>query len=171
MSLKNSKKLLVILLAMAAAAGIAVFSCTAQRAMAPAVTFLTLKGERIAMSDLRGKVVLVEFWATDCATCVREMPQLAATHEKYRARGYETIAVAMRYDPPNYVIAYAERNRLPFTVAFDPMGELARAFGEVKLTPTTFVIDRRGAIVARLLGERDFTRLHALIEEKLNEPA
>ena len=165
------KKLLVILLAMAVVAGVGVFAFTAQRTMAPAVTFLTLKGERIAMSDLRGKVVLVEFWATDCVTCVREMPQLAATHEKYRARGYETIAVAMRYDPPNYVVAYAERNRLPFTVAFDPVGELAKAFGEVKLTPTTFVIDRRGAIVARMLGERDFTRLQALIEEKLNEPA
>ena len=171
MPLKDSKKLLVILLAMAVAAGVAVFSFHTQRAMAPAVTFLTLKGERIAMSDLRGKVVLVEFWATDCVTCVREMPQLAATHEKYLARGYETIAVAMRYDPPNYVVAYAERNRLPFTVAFDPVGELAKAFGEVKLTPTTFVIDRRGAIVARMLGERDFARLHALVEEKLNEPA
>jgi peroxiredoxin len=170
-SLKKSKKLLVILLAMAAVAGIGVSYLAAQRALAPAVTFLTLKGERIAMSDLRGKVVLVEFWATDCVTCVREMPQLAATHEKYRTRGYETVAVAMRYDPPNYVAAYAERNRLPFTVAFDPLGEVAKAFGEVKVTPTTFVIDRRGAIVARILGERDFTRLHALIEEKLNDPA
>jgi peroxiredoxin len=171
MPLKDSKKLLVILLALSVVAGVAVFVFTTQRTMAPAVTFLTLKGERIAMGDLRGKVVLVEFWATDCVTCVREMPQLAATHEKYRARGYETIAVAMRYDPPSYVVAYAERNRLPFTVAFDPVGELAKAFGEVKLTPTTFIIDRRGAIVARMLGERDFARLHALIEEKLNEPA
>ena len=171
MSLKKSKKLLVILLAMAAAAGIAMFYLATQRTLAPAVTFLTLTGERIAMGDLRGKVVLVEFWATDCVTCVREMPQLAATHEKYRARGYETVAVAMRYDPPNYVAAYAERNRLPFTVAFDPLGEIAKAFGEVKVTPTTFIIDRRGAIVARMLGERDFTRLHALIEEKLDEPA
>lgn len=171
MSLKKSKKLLVILLAMAAAAGIAMFYLATQRTLAPAVTFLTLTGERIAMGDLRGKVVLVEFWATDCVTCVREMPQLAATHEKYRARGYETVAVAMRYDPPNYVAAYAERNRLPFTVAFDPLGEIAKAFGDVKVTPTTFIIDRRGAIVARMLGERDFTRLHALIEEKLDEPA
>jgi peroxiredoxin len=151
-------------------AGFVVFAFTSQRAMAPPVTFLSLKGERIAMGQLRGKVVLVEFWATDCATCVKEMPELAATYEKYRARGFETIAVAMRYDPPNYVMAYTERNRLPFTVAFDPMGEVAKAFGDVKLTPTTFLIDRRGAIVARILGERDFTRLQALIEEKLNEP-
>jgi peroxiredoxin len=155
---------------MGALAGFVIFFFISQRTMAPPVTFLSLKGERIALGELRGKVVLVEFWATDCATCVKEMPELAATYEKYHARGFETVAVAMRYDPPNYVIAYTERNRLPFTVAFDPMGEVAKAFGGAKLTPTTFLIDRRGAIVARILGERDFTRLQALIEEKLNEP-
>lgn len=155
---------------MGALAGFVVFAFTSQRPIAPPVTFLSLKGERIAMSELRGKVVLVEFWATDCASCVKEMPELAATYEKYRARGFETVAVAMRYDPPNYVIAYTEHNRLPFTVAFDPMGEVAKAFGDVKVTPTTFLIDRRGAIVARILGERDFARLQALIEAKLNEP-
>lgn len=169
--MKKSKAALAILLVLGVATGIALYLIRFPALTAPHVTFLTLKNGRIAMADLRGKVVLVEFWATDCATCVKEMPLLAATHEKYRARGFETIAVAMRYDPPNHVIAYAERNRLPFTVAFDPMGEIAKSFGDVKLTPTTFVIDRRGAIVARMLGARDFARLHALIEEKLNEPA
>ncbi len=165
-------KLKVILIVTAAAAigmaayGILLFDRTA----APQVTFVSLKGERIAMSDLRGKVVLVEFWATDCATCVKEMPQVVATYNKYRASGFEIIAVAMRYDPPNYVINYAERNAVPFKVALDPMGELARAFGDVTLTPTTFVMDKRGNIVSRILGERDFARLHALLEEKLKEP-
>lgn len=134
------------------------------------MTFVSLAGERVAMNDLRGKVVLIEFWATDCATCVKEMPQLVATYNKYHAQGFETIAVAMKHDPPNYVLAYNNRNRLPFKVALDPMGELARAFGEVKLTPMTFLVDKRGAVVARMLGERDFARLHALIEEKLKEP-
>jgi peroxiredoxin len=161
----------LILLVIAFAAGLALFAVIFDRTPAPPVTFVTLKGERIAMNSLRGKVVLVEFWATDCATCVKEMPQLVDTYNKYRARGFEAIAVAMKYDPPNYVIAYTDRNRLPFKVALDPMGELAKAFDDVKLTPTTFVIDKRGAVVARMLGERDFARLHALIEEKLKEPA
>jgi peroxiredoxin len=77
----------------------------------------------------------------------------------------------MKYDPPNYVLAYNDRHRLPFKVALDPMGELARAFGDVRLTPTTFLVDKRGVVVARMLGARDFARLHALIEEKLKEPA
>ncbi|MND00338.1 AhpC/TSA family protein [compost metagenome] len=67
------------------------------------------------------------------------------------------------------MVAYVEKNALPFTVALDPVGDLAKAFGEVKLTPTTFVIDRRGHIAARILGEPDFGKLHRLIEEKLEE--
>jgi peroxiredoxin len=114
-------------------------------------------------------VVLVNFWATDCVTCIKEMPDITATYNKYRAQGFETIAVAMRHDPPNYVLNYVDKNKLPFTVALDPMGELAKAFGEVKLTPTTFVIDRQGKVVTRILGEPDFAKLHALLEEKLKE--
>ncbi len=94
---------------------------------------------------------------------------MVRTYEQYRERGLEFIAVAMRHDPPNYVIRYAENNRLPFKVALDLMGEIAKAFGDVKLTPTTFVIDRRGNIVQKITGEPDFARLHALLEEKLKE--
>lgn len=164
-----SKARNLILLVVAAAIGLALYGILFDRAPAPPVTFVSLKGERIAMADLRGKVVLIEFWATDCSTCVKEMPQLVATYDKYRAQGFETIAVAMKHDPPNYVIAYTEKNGLPFKVALDPVGELARAFGDVKFTPTTFVIDKRGAVVARIRGERDFAKLHALVEEKLKE--
>jgi len=134
---------------------------------APAVTFVSIKGERISTADLRGRVVLVNFWATDCAICLKEMPGITATYDKYHARGFEAIAVAMRYDPPNRVLHYVGQNRLPFRVALDPIGELARAFGEVKLTPTTFIIDRQGRIVSRVLGELDFVKLHALIEREL----
>ena len=138
---------------------------------APAVTFTSIKGEKVATAELRGRVVLVNFWATDCATCVKEMPRMVETYNKHRERGLELIAVAMRYDPPNYVLNYTEKNALPFKVALDPLGELAKAFGDVKLTPTTVVIDKRGNIVARILGEPDFAKLDALIAEKLAEPA
>lgn len=161
----NRNLIVVAVVALAVVlAGIALFNA---RPSAPQVTFVSLKGERLPTDSLRGKVVLVNFWATDCATCVKEMPEIVSTHIKYRDRGFETIAVAMRHDPPNYVLNFVEKNRLPFTVALDPLGELAKAFGEVKLTPTTFVIDRKGHIVTRILGEPDFAKLHALIEEKL----
>ena len=135
---------------------------------APDVTFVSLQGERITMGDLRGKVVLINFWATDCAVCIREMPAIVATYGKYRGQGFETIAVAMRHDPPNYVLNYVEQNKLPFTVTLDPMGELAAAFGDVRQTPTTFIIDRQGRLVRRIVGEPDFPRLHVLLEQKLS---
>jgi peroxiredoxin len=139
-------------------------------AAAPQVTFVSLQGEKTTTAGLRGKVVLVNFWATDCPVCLKEMPDMVRTYERYRHRGFAFVAVAMRYDPPNYVVAYAEKNRLPFPVALDPMGEIAQAFGGVRLTPTTFVIDKRGKIVFRVSGEPDFAKLHALLEEKLQEP-
>jgi peroxiredoxin len=136
---------------------------------APGVTFTSIKGEKLATPELRGRVVIVNFWATDCAVCVKEMPRLVQTYRKYEPKGLELIAVAMRHDPPNYVLNYAEKNALPFKVALDPMGELARAFGNVQLTPTTIVIDRKGNMVARIIGEPDFAKLEALIEAKLAE--
>ena len=160
---------LILAAVVAAAIAFAAFAVLNARPAAPQVTFVSLQGEKITTASLRGKVVLVNFWATDCVTCVKEMPEITATYNKYRAKGFETIAVAMRHDPPNYVLNYAEKNKLPFTVALDPMGELARAFGEVKLTPTTFVIDKRGNVVTRILGEPDFAKLHALLAEKLAE--
>ena len=167
MKRRNSILILVVL----GVIGYALYTGLVQTQPAPAVTFISLKGEKIGTSELRGRVVLVNFWATDCATCVKEMPRLVQTYNTHRERGFSVIAVAMRHDPPNYVLNYTEKNALPFTVALDPMGELAKAFGDVRLTPTTILIDKRGNMVTRILGEPDFTKLDALIAEKLAEPA
>ena len=153
----------VVGLAVAAAA----FLLPLRATPAPQVTFISLKGESIAPAP--GQVMLVNFWATDCAVCIREMPDLVQTYEKYRGRGLETVAVAMRHDPPSYVIRYAEANRLPFKVALDSLGEHAKAFGGVRATPTAFLIDRRGNIAGRIVGKPDFGKLNALIEEKLKD--
>jgi len=165
-----SKSRSVILAAIpAVAAALLIFGVFGRPVHVPQVTFVSLQGKRIASDSLRGKVVLVNFWATDCVICVKEMPDMARTYDRYRERGLEFVAVAMKHDPPNRVIAYAEKNRLPFKVALDPLGELAQAFGDVRFTPTTFIIDKRGRIVSRIQGEPDFARLHALLEEKLKE--
>ena len=164
--LRNS----ILILALLAVGGFVAYTGFYSASPAPSVIFTSLKGEKVGTADLRGRVVLVNFWATDCPTCVKEMPRLVQTYQKYQPKGFELIAVAMRHDPPNYVLNYTEKNALPFKVALDPLGELAKAFGEVKLTPTTIVIDKRGNIVSRILGEPDFVKLDALIEEKLAEP-
>ena len=134
---------------------------------APAVTFIGINGEKISPESLRGKVVMVNFWATSCTTCVGEMPKMIATYNKYKAQGLEFVAVAMKYDPPNYVLNFAETRQLPFKVALDVTGDAAKAYGDVTLTPTTFVIDKQGKIIKRYVGEPEFESLHKLLEKAL----
>ncbi len=134
---------------------------------APVVSFTTLEHGVVWPGALAGKVVLVNFWSTSCAVCLKEMPRLAELHRRYEARGFETIAVAMPYDPPNLVVAYQQQARLPFKVAIDPNGEVARRFDDVKLTPTTYLIDRRGRVVKRYVGEPDFGEVERRIEQAL----
>lgn len=139
------------------------------QAAAPPVTYTLLDGRTLSTADLKGQVVLVNFWATSCSTCVAEMPQLVATFEKFRGRGYQTVAVAMSYDPPAYVARFAESRKLPFGVAIDNTGQIARSFGDVQLTPTSLLIDKRGQIVKRYVGAPDFAALHRLVEQLLAE--
>ena len=134
---------------------------------APAVAFSTISGKTVPLEQLRGKMVLVNFWATSCPGCVAEMPKLSDTYKQYQAQGLEVIAVAMNYDPPDHVVHFAKKNALPFQVALDADGALARAFGNVQVTPTTFVIDQQGNIVQRVMGELDFAALDALLDQKL----
>ncbi|HJV53489.1 MAG TPA: TlpA disulfide reductase family protein [Noviherbaspirillum sp.] len=134
---------------------------------APDVTFTSLNGEKVPLHSLRGKVVMVNFWATSCTTCVHEMPQMVQTYNKYKDKGLDFVAVAMSYDPPNYVLNYAQSRNLPFKVALDSKGDLAQSFGDVKLTPTTYVIDKQGNIIKRYVGEPEFTELHRLLEKAL----
>ncbi len=136
---------------------------------APASSFVLLDGSTRTTADFKGRVTLVNFWATTCAVCVAEMPAIRATWEKYHARGYDTVAVAMQYDPPSSVVRYTETRNLPFQVAIDNTGAVATAWGNVRATPTTFVVNKRGEIVKRYVGEPNFAGLHRLIEQLLIE--
>ena len=162
------KALYVAAIAAALAVGAGVYLNTGV-SQAPASTFVLLDGSKKSTDDLKGKVTLVNFWATSCVTCVGEMPKVIATYDKYKAQGYDTLAVAMSYDPPSYVVNFAETRKLPFKVAIDNTGAVAKAWGDVALTPTTFIVNKRGEIVKRYVGEPDFAELHKLIEKLLAE--
>ncbi len=135
----------------------------------PDATFVLLSGQKITTAELRGKVYLVDFWATSCATCIKEMPDMIRTYEKFKDKDFEFIAVAMHYDPPEYVINYTQTRHLPFKVGLDPDGSLEHRFYNVQMTPTTFVVDKKGRILKRILGEPDFPALHRLIERALSQ--
>ena len=147
---------------------LALWGCSGAQT-APNTTFVLLDGSQQTTADLKGKVTLVNFWATSCVTCIAEMPQITATHNKYKAQGYDTLAVAMSYDPPSYVVNYAQTRALPFKVAIDNTGAVAKAWGDVQLTPTTYLVNKRGEIVKQYVGTPDFPALHQLIEKLLAE--
>ncbi len=159
----------IVLASALAVASLAALSGCGGAQAAPESTFVLLNGSKQSTADMKGKVTLVNFWATSCVTCVAEMPQLISTYDKYKARGYDTLAVAMSYDPPSYVVNYAETRQLPFKVAIDNTGAVAKAWGDVQLTPTTYIVNKRGEIVKRYVGEPDFAALHQLIEKLLAE--
>ena len=157
-----------------AIAGLSALALTAALAgcaqdVAPESTFVLLDGSRQTTADMKGKVTLVNFWATSCTTCVAEMPQIVSTYDKYKAKGYDTLAVAMQYDPPSYVVNFAETRKLPFKVAIDNTGKVAEAWGDVKLTPTTYIVNKQGQIVKKYVGAPNFDELHKLIEKLLAE--
>ncbi len=160
----------VVALLVAALAGIGAWvAWDTGRQPAPESSFLLLDGSRHSSSELRGKVTLVNFWATSCTTCVAEMPELVATYQKYQAQGFDTLAVAMSYDPPQYVLNFAQSRQLPFKVALDNTGAVAKAWGDVRLTPTTYLVNKQGEIVKSYVGAPDFADLHRLIEKLLAE--
>lgn len=161
------KKILLAVVAVIAIAGVVVWQLPSSAQTAPEVTFTTLKGEQFTTEDLRGKVVLVKFWATNCVTCVAQMPDNIENYNALKDRGYDTIAVAMQYDPPNYVKNFAESRELPFKVVIDATGEIAREFGDVRLTPTAFLIDKQGNIIRRYLGNYDKEAFLATVNKAL----
>jgi len=134
---------------------------------APDLTFTTIEGKKINMKDLKGKVILVNFWATDCLAYVKEMPALASTYQQYRQKGFEIIAVAMPYDPPAQVLNYATQKKLPFPVMHDGFAEITEKFGSVDVTPTTFIFDKQGKRLQRTIGTLDFVKLNQLLSTEL----
>jgi len=155
------------LIAGLAVAAIGVFAAALAAPHRPAIEakVTTLDGRTVPLDELRGKVTVVNFWATWCGSCIKEMPRIVEAHRKYAARGYETIAVAVR-DRKEAVVAYSTKEALPFTVAMDT-GEAAQRFGNIRVTPTTFVINREGRVIKRFVGEPDWAQFDALIEKTL----
>ncbi len=159
-------KKLIIPVGILALLAFLVFNLT-RNPQAPDVTFTTIAGKKINMADLKGKVVLVNFWSTDCSVCVKEMPDLVNTYNAYKAKGFEVIAVAMPYDPPAQVLNYATQKALPFPVMHDGFGEITDKFGGVHLTPTAYIFDKQGKRLFYTIGALDFASLNQLLNKVL----
>lgn len=136
---------------------------------APAVRFKVVDGGTLELQQLHGRPVLVTFWATSCPGCIKEMPHLIELYHDLQPEGLEIIGVAMGYDPPNHVLQMRKERNIPYPIALDIDNRLAQAFGDVKLTPTHFLIDPQGRIVQHKIGELDMAKLRSRIIAMLNE--
>jgi peroxiredoxin len=118
----------------------------------PDITLQLIDGKKLKLSNLKGKPVLITFWATSCPGCIKEMPHLVELYHELHSKGLEIIGIAMPYDRPDYVMEMVKRKKLPYLISFDLKGEAVRAFGNISLTPTTFLIDKQGQIVKKKIG-------------------
>lgn len=169
--MKSSKIFAVMAGLLLVTAGIFVWFAPGGPKAAPDISVFTADGEQVALSGLQGNPVLVTFWATTCRTCVREIPDLAELYRELAPQGLKIIAIAMYYDPPDRVLAMRKARDIPYTIALDIRADAARAFGNVRLTPTAFLVAPDGRIVYRKTGKLSFKRLREDIMSMLKQPA
>ena len=125
----------------------------------PPVSISTIDGRSFDAATVAGRPLLVTFWSTTCVACLREMPDLEALYRRLSPRGFEIVAVSMPWDPPDEVVRLARARDLPYPVALDVTGAVARAFGDVSTTPTHFLIGPGGEVAFRRTGALDFAAL------------
>lgn len=135
----------------------------------PNVEFTTLNGKKMSFETLRGKPVVVTFWATDCESCLKEIPLWLDLYSRYHSQGLEIIGVAMYFDPPNHVVEFTKQHTLPYSITLDIDAKIAKAFDDVNVTPTTFLISPEGKIVWHKIGLFELTELQLQIENFLKE--
>ena len=130
---------------------------------APPLVGQTLDGRTLTLEQLRGKPVLVTFWATTCPSCVEEIPHLTELYRELNPKGLEIIGVAMAYDPPEQVRAMARQRQIPYPIVLDSEERIAREFDNVQLTPTSVLVSPEGRIVQYRLGLLDMPELRNTI--------
>ena len=165
--MKQNKKIIGIIFTILSISGVWMLLTNSLSSQAPDISFNTLKGEKISLKSLQGKPSLITFWATDCLGCIKEIPHLKELHNTFAAQGLNIIAVAMHYDRPDNVIAMSEEKQLPYHVALDPLAKASKAFGNVRLTPTSFLIAPDGSIIMQKIGEFDQAGMQQRIKQLL----
>jgi peroxiredoxin len=127
-------------------------------------TLKTLEGKPFRLADQRGKVVLLNFWATWCPPCREEMPAMQRLYLKQKDNGFVMVAVALDGDP-ELVPPFVKERHLEFVIALDPKMDTANAYG-VRALPSSFIIDKKGTMAALALGPRawDNRAAQALVE-------
>ncbi len=146
--------------------GVAVAPASAGDMTAPAFSVKTVEGKSLKLGDLRGKPVIVDFWATWCGPCRASMPDLDEIQARYAARGLTVVGMSVDETGPLPVKRYAQRLGVKFTIAM-ANDDVLDAYGPIRQIPTTFFINRKGEIVRRVIGRIDGETLNTYVQEIL----
>jgi cytochrome c biogenesis protein CcmG, thiol:disulfide interchange protein DsbE len=133
---------------------------------APDFTLRLLTGETLSLASLKGKPVLVNFWASNCPHCRQEAPIMVRVYERYRDKGLSVVSINVIWDNANDARQFVETYHLPYSVGLDGGGAIGSAYG-VDATPTTFFIDKSGVVRARQDGEGSEAEIAKRIEALL----
>jgi peroxiredoxin len=127
-------------------------------------TIATHGGGKVRLTEQRGKVVMINFWATWCPPCLEEMPAMERLYRQHRDAGFTLLAVSVDADPKK-VAPFVTEHRLTFSIGLDPRMELANAYG-VRALPSSFIVARDGNLAALAIGPRhwDNDAAHSLVE-------
>src|SRR5438094_5312317 len=123
--------------------------------LAPDFLLQTLDGREVHLSDYRGHVLFLNFWATWCGPCKVEMPAIERLYREYRRQGLAILAVSTDLEGPGVTRPYRDALGLTFTIAHDPEAVVMRLYG-VRTLPVTFLVDRQGVITHQIFGARDW---------------
>lgn len=131
----------------------------------PDISFSDIDGKQHNLKDYQGKPVLMIFWATDCPGCIQEMPELITLHNDFAKQGLTMISVAMPHDSLEHIKAMRKTRKLPYTITWDYDASISQAFGNVRVTPTHFLINSDGEIVMRKIGTLNLNLLYSKLRE------
>ncbi len=127
----------------------------AERQAAPSFSLQDILGRERSLAEHRGKVVLINFWATSCPPCIHEMPSLESLYHSLKDKGFVVVAVASDVAGERTVKPVVDRLRLTFPILLDPKSKITVLYG-VSFRPTSYLIDRQGFLVSRTVGARDW---------------
>jgi len=159
------KKIVPLIIIVLAIAGYFIFTSSSFRS-APDINMTSLDGNAINTLQRNNKFLLMSFWATTCSSCVKEMPHLIDLQKRFTDK-IDVVGVAMYYDNLEHVHEMIKRRGLNYNIVFDGNGKIGEAFGGIRLTPTSFLINARGQVIYQKIGDIDFHKLEQTITNKV----